>query len=341
MQYTLIIIFPIIIFLINLIFKKKKFLSNFTGDQHQKLTANSNVPLSGGIFLFFFIVSIFYYNHEALLLFIFGIFFLGLVSDIKFIKSPKIRFVLQLLLVFTFVYYFKLHVGPTRIYFLDYFLNYSFFSYFFSVFCLMIVINGSNFIDGLNGLLLGYYLIILLILYKLGIFTEINLELIQINLLIVLLICLLLFNILNQFFMGDSGAYTLSLIVSFFLISIYQNHQIFSPFFIILLLWYPCFENLFSIIRKLNIRNSPMSPDNKHFHQLLFLLIKKKFELNNNYANNYSSFLILLYNLCILTIGAMNIFSTQLQITLILFNIVMYLIIYFKLLNTIQVNKLL
>ena len=205
----------------------------------------------------------------------------------------------------------------------------------------MIVINGSNFIDGLNGLLLGYYLIILLILYKLGIFTEINLELIQINLLIVLLICLLLFNILNQFFMGDSGAYTLSLIVSFFLISIYQNHQIFSPFFIILLLWYPCFENLFSIIRKLNIRNSPMSPDNKHFHQLLFLLIKKKFELNNNYANNYSSFLILLYNLCILTIGAMNIFSTQLQITLILFNIVMYLIIYFKLLNTIQVNKLL
>ena len=32
----------------------------------------------------------------------------------------------------------------------------------------MILINGSNFIDGLNGLLLGYFLIILLILLDLG-----------------------------------------------------------------------------------------------------------------------------------------------------------------------------
>ena len=30
----------------------------------------------------------------------------------------------------------------------------------FTTFCLAILINGSNFIDGLNGLLIGYYLLI-------------------------------------------------------------------------------------------------------------------------------------------------------------------------------------
>ena len=34
--------------------------------------------------------------------------------------------------------------------------------------------NGSNFIDGLNGLVIGYFLIILLILLKVGLLNEIN-----------------------------------------------------------------------------------------------------------------------------------------------------------------------
>ena len=38
----------------------------------------------------------------------------------------------------------------------------------------MILINGSNFIDGLNGLLLGYFLIILLILLDLGYLIDIS-----------------------------------------------------------------------------------------------------------------------------------------------------------------------
>ena len=36
----------------------------------------------------------------------------------------------------------------------------------FTTFCLMILINGSNFIDGLNGLLLGYSLLIILLPIK-------------------------------------------------------------------------------------------------------------------------------------------------------------------------------
>ena len=36
------------------------------------------------------------------------------------------------------------------------------FNIFFTVFCLAVLLNGSNFLDGLNGLISGYYLIIIL-----------------------------------------------------------------------------------------------------------------------------------------------------------------------------------
>ena len=44
------------------------------------------------------------------------------------------------------------------------------FSLFFTLFCLMILINGTNFMDGLNGLVLAYYLMIIFIIFNLKLF---------------------------------------------------------------------------------------------------------------------------------------------------------------------------
>ena len=76
--------------------------------------------------------------------------------------------------------------------------------------------------------------------------------------------------------MGDSGSYALGLMCGYFLIKIYELNQEISPYFIILLLWYPCFENLFSIIRKFSFRKSPINADNNHLHQLVYFYLKKK-----------------------------------------------------------------
>ena len=65
-----------------------------------------------------------------------------------------------------------------------------------------------------------------------------------------LLFVLYLFNFFNQLYLGDSGSHILGLIFSFIVISFYKLDQLVSPYYIILLLWYPCFENLFSILRK-------------------------------------------------------------------------------------------
>ena len=51
-----------------------------------------------------------------------------------------------------------------------------------------------------------------------------------------------------------------------------------SPFYVVLLLWYPCFENLFSIIRKFSLKKSPINADNNHLHQLIFIYLKNYFE---------------------------------------------------------------
>ena len=43
------------------------------------------------------------------------------------------------------------------------------------------------------------------------------------------------------------------------------------PSLIVLFLWYPCYENLFSIVRKFKFNRSPMDPDKNHVHLLSHL----------------------------------------------------------------------
>ena len=58
--------------------------------------------------------------------------------------------------------------------------------------------NGSNFIDGLNGLVLGYYIIVVLILYKVGLTDDLPYnDLMQF--LVYFLSILLLFNLSNSY----------------------------------------------------------------------------------------------------------------------------------------------
>jgi len=115
------------------------------------------------------------------------------------------------------------------------------------------------------------------------------------------------------------------------LISIYVENSNISSFFIILLLWYPCFENLFSIIRKNWQKKSPMEPDNNHLHQLMYHYIRKKFKLESKLLpNNVTSILIISYNLAIFYIASLNITDTKYQISIIIFNIIVYLFLYKK-----------
>ena len=333
MIYFLTIALFFLILIVNAIIKKKKLLPNYTGNIHQRFVGKQIIPLSGGIFIVSAFLIMFYKDYTFFCIILSLVFLLGFFSDIKFLSSPKYRFFFQSLVIFLFVYFSNLQIYPTRVLFLDLILENIWISYFFTVFCILIAINGSNFIDGLNGLVLGYYLIISVIIFKLGLSIQTDIFHSQIIFLMIFLAFLFLLNLLNQFYIGDSGAYSLGFIFSFLLISIYLFNKNISPFFIILLLWYPCFENLFSIIRKYKFKKSPISPDEKHLHQLLFFFISKKLKLRNIYLNNLSSCLINFYNLIIFSVGSIYIHHTQYQIMLIIFNVIFYMIVYSRLFN--------
>ena len=247
---------------------KKNFLLSETGDGHQKFASSSKIPLTGGIYIF--VGYLYFLNDDILsfILFSFVILILGIFSDLKLIKSASIRFLLQIFLVLTFIVFNDVQIVDTRIFLLDSLLSNSIINYFFVTFCILIVINGSNFIDGMNTLTIGYYLLVGCILLYLNLNQSIIIDEILIIYFLILLLTVFLLNISNQIYLGDSGSYLLGFSFSIFLISIYNFIKDISPFFIILLLWYPCYENLFSILRKNIFKRSAMDPDENHFHQL-------------------------------------------------------------------------
>ena len=321
----------ILIIFLNKYLMYLNFLVSETGDRHQKFASNKIVPLTGGVFLF--LSFLYFINYEVLsfILFSFLIFILGIFSDLKDIKSAYVRFIIQISIVLTFVVFNDLQLFNTKIYLLDRLLSNNLFNYIFVSFCILIVINGSNFFDGLNTLNIGYYLLVSLIIFYLKQNQIISANEIFIEYLLIVLLILFFLNLMNKIYLGDSGSYLLGFTFAVFLIKLYIDNQYLSPFFIIVLLWYPSYETLFSIIRKNIMNKSPMNPDSNHLHQQIFHLIKRKRKLNKLYSNLLSANLINLYNLVIFVISLNFLYNSQIQVLLILLNITLYTFIYFKL----------
>ena len=159
-------VYLLLVILLSLLFKKRGLFLNYSGDIHQSFSNKKNIPLAGGFFIL--IPIIFFLNDIFINCFIISIYLIGFFSDRKILISPKKRFLIQCVLIILFVIIFDLRVNSSRVELFDIILNNKFFAIFFSSFCLLILINGCNFIDGLNGLLISYTIIILLMLNKLS-----------------------------------------------------------------------------------------------------------------------------------------------------------------------------
>lgn len=330
-NFFLILLYPILIYLVNSYSTKKNLLPNFSGDNHQKFFKKNNTQLTGGILLtpvFLFIT----FDHSIVLsIILILIFLLGLSSDAGYFSSAKLRLLIQSIIILYFLISTETILTSVRIEKFDLLLNNYWFSLFFTLLCFMILTNGTNFIDGLNGLVLSYSLLIILIIVYLELFEFSFLSHKDMIKIIIAFSYLVIFNYFNKLYIGDSGSYLIGFLLGYVLLQIYENNPYFSPYFIALLLWYPVFEILFSIIRKIKINKSPLKPDNKHLHHLLFLYFEKKFKFKTNTTNNLTSMLIIVYNLLIFLIATQDIYSSTLHVLLFIINIVTYLVLYSKL----------
>ena len=328
------IFFFIFFFISSLLFiylcRKFDLLIDYKLEKHKRYSSKIKSNSIGGIILgSFFICQFTYYSEYYLLFFLVLIFLIGFLSDIKILNNVGLRFGLQIVIIILFTLLLDYKIVETRIDVFDQMLNYNFFNVIFVTFCLMVLINGANFIDGLNSLLIGYFLIIyFIILTRFGNFVNIDTALL-INLIIILSF-LLIINLSGFVYMGDSGAYLLAVFTGIFLINFSTQNFFISPYLIIVLLWYPCFELLFSMVRRFKNKSKAYKPDVSHLHQLVYLFYKNKFKIQNAQIIHFiSSFSINFYNFFILIYATKFVYDSKFLILLLLTNIAVYLSFYF------------
>ena len=322
------IIYFFLIFIVFSVCKKFNFFLDIKDHKHKKFSSNQTNYFIGG----FFIALILTYNFVeqkdySYGLFFMSIFIIGLLADFKLLNNPKLRLIFQILLLILFVYVLDIKIPSTRIEIVDILFENNLINYLFTIFCLAILINGSNFVDGINTLLINYYIIVLgLIIFFL---KDVNIDYYLINNLFSLLLIILIFNVFGKIILGDSGAYILSLFIGLTLIDLSNINNLISPYFIILLVWYPCFELLFSMIRRLASNIYSYEPDTMHLHQMILKMINDNLKFKSNNLNHFlAGSIINLYNLFILIIALNYINRTNIMLMLIFINIIVYIIIY-------------
>ncbi len=324
-----IIISLIIIFSINHFVKKKGYLIDNKYSVHKSFSSKDKVPLTGGVFFFLFLA--YYFTNYFYLIFFFLIFLIGILSDLNFVASPLKRIIFQILIIASFIIFSDIYINSIRIEFFDKLLENNYFKIIFTLFCYLILINGSNFIDGMNSLLLGYFTLILIVLVFLAHTNNLILDFEFVEKTIIFLSILFFLNIFGLLFVGDNGAYLISILIGYILIKFSNENFIVSPYFIAVLLWYPAYENLFSILRKKIKKTDAFQADNNHFHQILFKLIEKKTKLTKFYCNNITSIVINLFNAVIFYFAFINFSHTKNLIYILILSLFSYSLIYFYL----------
>jgi len=329
-------IYILIIFILNRFFLKINFLIDKKQLVHKSYVSKDLVPISGG---FLIIANLLFFNSNHLAnIFFLSIFLLGIFSDLLVIENPFIKFFVQFFIVVTFLLLLNISILSTKVFFIDYFIENKLFALLFTAFCLLILINGSNFLDGINTLVCGYYILIILVILYIGHYNKINYSFLNFYYLLIPLLIIFIFNLFSKTYLGDSGTFLLSFLVGYELINLSNINlsldKYISPLFILLLLWYPAFENLFSIIRKTLSKKKPSEPDNIHLHHILFSYFKKKIK-NAKVANSFTGLVINLYNFIIFLISVNFYNKTNFLIIFIILNICVYTVSYFFLLKKI------
>lgn len=330
--YYIFIILLIFTYFINyFLIKNNLLLDSKKISIHKNFVQNRDkVSYIGGLIILFCCVFFWNENNFTFKVFLIFIFILGLLSDLGYLESPTKRFFLQSIVIVSFLFFFDIEIKSERLFFLDFLLDKKILNLLFATFCILIVINGSNFMDGLNTLTTGYCLLILFSL--LFIFSNNHIIFPNYSLCLITVVSLLvvfLFNIFGKIYLGDNGAYLVAFIISILLIEISRINYIVSPFYVASLLWYPAFENFFSIIRKIIQKKSPMSPDNHHLHQLVFTYFNKNKKFNKVFVNSFTACVINFFNFIIFVFATMYYSNTKIQILIILISIFFYNLFYF------------
>lgn len=199
----------------------------------------------------------------------------GVFDDKKSIKANK-KFIIFVSSTF-FLVLLNENLLVEQIYF-EFFDKYIYLfgaSIFFTVFCILLLINSFNLIDGKNGIFLSYiaFLFIIFFFQKSIIF----------NVCVILIFVLLFFNIKGYFFSGNSGTNIGSSFFAIVTLFFYNTEQIMplsnkiltaEKIFLIFIV--PGLDMLRVFIERFINNKHPFSPDTNHLHHLMCKVFNEK-----------------------------------------------------------------
>ena len=278
---TLLLSIVLSILIVVLAHKKQWFLNQHDLDGVQKFH-HEPTPHVGGLAVFLsFVLGSFLLPIEAqrvlqpILIVSAPVFIIGLIEDFSAKVSPLWR--LLFIFLSLSVSFFYLNVGVYSLSFdwIDALLSYPVIGLLFTLLVVGGAVNALNVIDGYNGLMSGYAILVSIamavVAHQLG-----DDLIVQLNLLLIM--SLLGFFLLNfpfgKLFMGDGGAYFIGFMLSMIGLVFVGRHDEISNWFVLGLLMYPMYELLFSIYRKRVIEGMLASqPDGFHLHMLVYRLV--------------------------------------------------------------------
>ena len=173
-----------------------------------------------------------------------------------------------------------------------------------------LLINATNYIDGIDGLLLTFFLCCLS--YYIFLIEDTK----TVNLIQILLIPVFFNLILNllpskskfKFFSGNIGSLFIGFFVSFLTIELYNGFNI-HPAYLIWPLWYPVYDFLFVSLNRAINKKSVFSADNSHLHHKILTY----------FSNNHVKTILLFFVLNVLIIYLGYLISNNSKILSLLF----------------------
>ena len=295
---------------------------------------SDEVPRIGGIliYIFFWIVylSDFFddYFLFCILISSLPVVLISLKEDLFHNTTPKNRLVLMMVSCLLFF-----HLTPTHFPVIEFPILGDFISLYpvnviFFTFSIIVLMNGMNLIDGANGLMglsaLFQLSTISLLAYNINDIVSFNYAILFLSPLIIFL----LFNFpLGKVFIGDLGAYLYGFINGILVIYFFGINGYLLSWLAILILFYPCMELLFSMIRKVNENKNPFDADNNHIHTLIY---RKLLNYVNKkiIANNLSTIFLFIFWVLPFSIVILIQNSLYLILATIFFQTFLYLFIY-------------
>mgnify|MGYP001260354091 CR=1 FL=1 len=335
LNISILIISSFIIFLLFFFSKNNDYLVENPSREIRKIHKRQMIKIGGISFASLILLNIFIDNYQLILILFFSLAFLiiGILSDMIIKFGYYTRLLLFIVFITIYLIVSNNYISNLEFILLNSILQVTFFSYLFSLLAYLLLINGTNIIDGLHGLKTGSMIIIL-------IFFIYHLPLNQTEL-IIFLTCIVSASFplfLINFFIsnirsGDAGSYYLGFIVGS--VAIYINILgLMNPYHIACILSYPIIEIVFSYFRRIANKKNPFKPDNLHLHTLFFYFINTKLSQNfiniensNRLASTILLLLQIIFNFLIIFFAA----KTSDYIYFIGFIFINYLLAYYSL----------